>query len=140
MIVVDANVVAYLLIEGDQSDQAQQLWALDPEWHLPLLWRHELLNTLATLAKTGRAGLDQVQEVWTNAVTLLAAGERDVEMPHALELAVQHRISAYDAQYVALAASLGVPLVTEDQKLLRAFPDRLLSIQGYCELHASSRN
>jgi predicted nucleic acid-binding protein len=140
LIVVDTNVVAYLLIEGDRSAQAQQLWTIDPEWHLPVLWRHEFLNTLATLTKTGRAELDQVQEVWTGAVTLLSFGERDVEMPQALELAVRHRISAYDAQYVALAASLGVPLITEDQKLLRAFPDRLLSIQDYCELHASSRN
>jgi predicted nucleic acid-binding protein len=35
----------------------------------------------------------------------------------ALPIATTHDVTAYDACYVALAQSLGVPLVTADQKL-----------------------
>ena len=32
MVVVDTNVVAYLLIEGDRTAEAQALYARDPDW------------------------------------------------------------------------------------------------------------
>ena len=38
-------------------------------------------------------------------------------MAAALPIATTHDVTAYDACYVALAQSLGVPLVTADQKL-----------------------
>jgi predicted nucleic acid-binding protein len=47
MIVADANIVAYLLVAGDQSEAARALWASDPAWRLPHLWRYEFLNILA---------------------------------------------------------------------------------------------
>ena len=58
-------------------------------------------------------------------------------MSHALEIAVLNRVSAYDAQYVALARRLDVPLITEDRRLRQSFPDRCLSMQGFCESASS---
>lgn len=43
-------------------------------------------------------------------------------MSASLVLAQRHSISAYDACYAALAALLGVPLVTADEKLARTLP------------------
>ena len=37
----------------------------------------------------------------------------------ALEIAVEHRITAYDACYIAAAAQLKLPLITADEKLAR---------------------
>ncbi len=53
MICVDVNVIAYLLIAGDKTELAQQAWAKDPQWRLPSLWRHELLNVLAAYVRSG---------------------------------------------------------------------------------------
>lgn len=39
-------------------------------------------------------------------------------MATALEMAVSHTISAYDACYVALAQRLNVPFITADEKLI----------------------
>ena len=44
-------------------------------------------------------------------------------MPDALDLALTHTISAYDACYVALAARLGFPLITADQRLVQKLAD-----------------
>jgi len=42
---------------------------------------------------------------------------------YALELALDHGVSAYDAVYVALAIEERLPLVTADARLVRAFDD-----------------
>ena len=48
----------------------------------------------------------------------------------ALEIAIAHNISAYDACYVELSARLQLPLVTADQKLIRALAGTTYQIQA----------
>lgn len=45
-----------------------------------------------------------------------------MDMEAALALATANRISAYDAQYIALAQQIQTVCVTEDRRLLRTFP------------------
>lgn len=132
MIVVDTNVIAYLLIEGERTARARALWDIDPDWRAPGLWRHEYLNVLATFVRQGGATLSEAALLWRRAVDLLAASESEVDMLAALDLAVQHKISAYDAQYVVLARRLGAACVTEDRELLSAFPAVAVTIEAYC--------
>ena len=46
MIVIDTNVVAYLLIEGERTSACRRAFAKDPEWCAPFLWRSEFRNVL----------------------------------------------------------------------------------------------
>jgi predicted nucleic acid-binding protein len=48
-----------------------------------------------------------------------------------LEVVDATRLSAYDAEFVALAEELSVPLVTEDKAVLKAFPETALSMDGF---------
>ena len=48
MIVVDTNVICYLLMPGERTAAADRLYRADPEWIAPRLWLDELLNVLAT--------------------------------------------------------------------------------------------
>src|SRR6266851_633245 len=57
--------------------------------------------------------------------------EQSVDMELALALATENRISAYDAQYVALARQLQTVCVTEDQRLLKTFPESTRTIQAF---------
>lgn len=137
MIVVDTNVVAYLLIRGEQTFLARRVWDIDSDWRVPALWRHEFLNVLANVGKFRKTDFSVLAQLWTDAQSLLARTEHDVDMLQALRLAVLNQKSAYDAHYVALAADLDVPLITEDRRLRQSFPDRCLSMQGFCEAASS---
>jgi predicted nucleic acid-binding protein len=133
MIVVDTNIIVYLMIEGDKTEMSQRTFRQDSSWAVPALWCHEFLNVLATLVRHGGIEIDDAVDIWEEANRFFTPDERDVDMPHALRLANQHNISAYDAQFVALAMELNVPYVTEDQEMLRSFPGIALSMQKFCE-------
>ncbi|MFN8465592.1 MAG: type II toxin-antitoxin system VapC family toxin [Caldilineaceae bacterium] len=135
MIVVDVNVVAYLLIAGDKTPLAQQAWAKDPHWRVPTLWRHELLNVLATYVRTGGATTEDAVTIWQQATALLGGEEEQPSMEQALLLSAEYQISAFDAQYVALALAHKLPLITEDRALQRKFPETVLSLEEFCRVN-----
>ena len=130
MIVVDVNVVVHLLAGSGKNAAARSLWERDHDWCLPALWRHEFLNVLATLTRENYLTQGDAVTLWERGVALFADAERAVDWVQALELAIRNRISAYDAQYVALAESLKTTLVTEDARLRKAFPRRCLSLEA----------
>ena len=123
MIVADVNLIVYLLTDTPQREQAVALYQEDSDWRLPPLWRHELLNVLATLTRQTVITGEQAVTLWHNALGLFAGREQDPDMDRSLRLAIEHRISAYDAQYVALAEALECLLVTADKRLRRKFPE-----------------
>jgi predicted nucleic acid-binding protein len=135
MIVVDVNVVAYLLIAGDKTEKAQQAWAKDPQWRLPSLWRHGLLNVLGAYVHSGGATADDAVAIWRQAIALLGSEEEQPAIEQALLLAAEHEISVYDAQYVALALTYRLPLVSEDKVLQRKFPETVLSLDEFCRVN-----
>lgn len=131
MIVVDVNVVAYYFIEGEKTAPARALMRRDADWRLPALWRHEYLNVLATYSRQGGAGIEEVRNLWRLALELLAPREQPADAESSLALAIEHKISAYDAQYVSLAQRLGAVFVTEDRRLLRSFPSFTRTMQTF---------
>ena len=136
MIVADANVVAYLILKGDNNELARAVYSADPEWRLPTLWRHEYLNVLVSAVRFRKTPLATVEAAWNEAQTLFASAEHEVEPKAAVALAVRYGISAYDAQYVALAEEFDVPLVTQDGPLRSACPERTISMQAFCDARA----
>ena len=75
MIVVDTNVVAYLLIEGDQSDMARAVWSKDRRWIMPAFWRSEFLNVLTTSLRGGVLTMRDAQDLWQLALTMFDKNE-----------------------------------------------------------------
>ena len=128
MIVVDSNVLAYLYLPGDRTAEAEALLERDPDWAAPLLWRSEFRNILAGYLRRKAITFDQACSVQYEAESLLAGSEFEVESKTVLELVRESDCSAYDCEFVALAIQLGTTLVTEDKKLLRAFPTRAASL------------
>ncbi len=136
MIVVDTNIIAYLLIQGDQTSQAKSLFERDKEWVAPSFWRIEFLNVLTGYARYQRLSFEDVRSIWKNSFHLSHLHEEPVESGHALELALKYKITGYDALFVALAENIGTTCVTQDKALRRAVPrltaslDEFLSSKG----------
>jgi predicted nucleic acid-binding protein len=136
LIVVDTNILAYLFIQGPRTGDASRLLGADPVWAVPELWRHEFLNVLATVGKGGGGSLDSLSTIWAVASKDLEGKTRPVNPFRALELALDLRVSGYDAQYLALAESLGVHCVTEDARLVKASQGLAMSISDFLAARA----
>ena len=125
MIVVDVNVLAYLLIPGKHTESAEQLLENDAHWAAPRLWRSELRNILATYLRSNLIDLADAAVLFRRATDIIGMEEYEVETSDVLRLSKQSKCSAYDCEYVALAEFLDLKLVTADTKLAKAFPQRV---------------
>ncbi len=122
MIVVDTNVVAYLLLAGPQTEKAEALLLHDPEWAAPVLWRSELRNVLSGYLRRGQLDRQQVLRLQGQAESLLQGREVPVDSADVFRLVETSDCSAYDCEFVAAALALQTRLITSDRQLLRAFP------------------
>ena len=129
MIVVDTNVVAYLLLPGPHTALADDLLIQKPEWAAPPLWRSEWRNVLAGYLRRGVLDLDQALALQKQAELLVIRHEEPVSSQAVLQLVASSRCSAYDCEFVAAALQLRVPLVTADRAVLAAFPDVARSLE-----------
>ena len=128
MIVIDTNVLAYLLLPYEHSPQADAVFKRDPEWVAPVLWRSEFRNLLAGYVRRKTLTFDEVLKVQAEAEALLAGNVHDVDSRRVLELVRDSDCSAYDCEFVALALRLEVKVVTMDAKILKAFPKHVVAL------------
>lgn len=112
MIVVDVNVLAYLLIPGKFTEAAEQLLAEDSAWVVPRLWRSELRNILATYLRLNQMDLADAALIFQRATELVGAEEYELETADVLRLNKESKCSAYDCEYVALAEFLDIVLTS----------------------------
>ncbi|HEX7241129.1 MAG TPA: type II toxin-antitoxin system VapC family toxin [Longimicrobiaceae bacterium] len=131
MIAVDTNVVAYLLIEGEHTGTVRAVLAKDGDWIAPPLWRSEFRNVLMLYLRKGLMSLADAQRLLAGAEKYLERGEASPDSALVLSLALASGCTPYDCEFVALAQSVGVPLVTADRKVLAAFPTTAVSPEAF---------
>ncbi len=61
----------------------------------------------------------------------LAEREHIIADALVLDVVASSTLTADDAEFVALAVALSVPLVTGDKAVLKAFPDRALTMEAF---------
>jgi predicted nucleic acid-binding protein len=120
VIVADTNLVSYLLIAGEHTDDARGVWERDSEWVLPSLWRSEYLSVLTTSVRAKVLTREQALAAWRAGIRLFGEAEHDPDGEAVLAAALTYGISAYDAHFVVVAKDLNVPLVTGDRALQKA--------------------
>lgn len=117
--IIDASVLAAAFFNEDRSTDARR-WLRDgPHLVAPDLLRIEIASIAAKKiwkSEASREAADRALEAIDDFVGWLEPSKSLVGP--ALKLAAEHRFSAYDATYLALAASEGVALVTFDEKLI----------------------
>lgn len=131
MIVADSNLIAYLLIPADKNELADEVLLKDIEWAVPLICRSEVRNILTLYMRHEGMSLLQGRTTMEKAEQLWRGREYAVPSDDVLELTFHHNFTAYDAEYVVLAKQLGIPLVTFDKAVRKAFPDTAISAEDF---------
>lgn len=130
MIIADTNLIGYLLVEGPFTSQAEKILQKEPEWAAPALWRSELSSVLSVYVRNGSLTLAGAEAHFHRAVRLVYP---EIEVDHVEVLRLSHATgcSTYDCEFAWAARKAGVKLVTNDKKLLVAFPGLATSLQNF---------
>jgi len=131
MIVVDTNIISYLYISGDNSQQSEDLLSSDSQWVAPILWRSEFRNVLSLYLRKNILNLDEILLLIQQAEKLLNDHEYEIPSVNIMQLVKNSQCSAYDCEFVALAQYLDVPFITADKKIIREFPDVAKTISSF---------
>ena len=122
MLLVDTNIIAPLFVQSACSDAVKELCERDGIWRTEPLALIEFSNVLATYQRARYITEAAAQDCLVRAEAFLGPHFFSVTHEAALELALRHGTTTYDARFLALADQLGSRLVTEDVKLRTAAP------------------
>jgi predicted nucleic acid-binding protein len=117
--VIDASVLAAAFFNETRSEEARNWLRQGPRLVAPDLLRIEIASIAAKKIWKAEAS----QEAGSRALLAIDDFVDRLEpartlIIRALHLAAEHRFSAYDATYLALAESEGITVVTFDEKLI----------------------
>lgn len=117
--VVDASVAIKWVVEEEFSDQAGSLLT-GTTLCAPAHWQAEAVNGIWGCVHRSSLSAEDARQ---RALILINAPVESVPLAAlldgALSLAVALRLTVYDSLYVALAKVRDIPLISDDQKLLR---------------------
>jgi predicted nucleic acid-binding protein len=131
MIVADSNLIAYLHLPGPKAEIADAVLLRDSQWWVPPLWRSEFRSILFAYIKTRGMDAATAEAHWAEALDHLGSTQKEPNPASVLAKAFDSNLSAYDAEFVVLAEELGVPLVTSDQQVIKAFPKLAISPENF---------
>jgi len=130
LIIADTNLIAYLMIPGAKTSLAENVYLKDSEWQSSVLWRSEFRNVLMLYICNQEMSLHKAVQIMEIAEKKFGMG-LSPSSDDVMALAEQSGCTAYDCEFVALAMTLKVPLLTSDRKVLAAFPDVATSPEEY---------
>jgi predicted nucleic acid-binding protein len=122
VIVADCSALVFFLTDdGPTGHRMRECVAEEDRLAAPHLIDYEIMSALLGLARGRRGGEPKLNEKQLRKALVMY---RDLAIDRHGTLILWERIkglssnlSAYDAQYVALAESLGVPLITSDARI-----------------------
>lgn len=126
--VLDASVTAAWLLPDEHSAAADRAYtrlrASTVDAHAPELWLWECGNIIASAVRRGRMDSADAMLMWSVLDAVRTRVELSVLEPAqvraCLVLALDLGLSIHDAAYLWLAKSLGLPLLTHDERLAHA--------------------
>jgi predicted nucleic acid-binding protein len=131
MIVVDSNVIAARTLTSDLTSKAEKVEQKDPVLIVPVLWRYEFQNILATAMKAKQITPEHALGVWQRVAAILVENESEPSPAKVIDLVAQYGITAYDGQFIALAMEMGISCITEDGELQKKFRGIALSMDDF---------
>jgi predicted nucleic acid-binding protein len=120
--VVDASIAASWFLPDEATPSATALARRAAREYptVPSLFVHEMRNLLVMALRRGRVSETHVRQQFKDLEKLRKTIADPREPGAILRLAVEHRLTGYDATYLALAVDKGLPLATLDKPLAAA--------------------
>lgn len=121
--VVDNSVVVGWHFASQRTDYTETVRErlLAETAHVPSLWALEFANVLRKAVTSGKIDLAVAAEIAALQADLPLVVHEEASVPmDNLRLALQYGLSSYDADYLALAMRLNLPLATRDDALRQA--------------------
>lgn len=131
MIVVDTNILAYLWFPTEFSQLAEKLLLKDEHWVSVPLWKSELRNVCLSFVRQEIISFEEAVTTMNNVEEFMHSNEYSVSSYPVLNHAHNTKCTAYDCEYISLAESLKVPLVTKDKEVLKKFPKIAISLENF---------
>jgi len=123
--VMDCSMAGALGLPDERSDLAEEFLRIilaEAEVWVPPLWWYEMSNLLVTAMRRKQltqATAEHLHELYASLPLVTDAPPTPVISGAIRRIAIQHRLSAYDAAYMELALRLGIGLATLDRDLKR---------------------
>ena len=123
--VLDCSVAMAWVFPDEATESTGRLRdsLIDGRAFVPSLWPVEVASVLLAATRRGRLGAEE----WPRVCASLEALPIEIDPVSmsrtwgaVLDLAVEHRLSAYDAMYLELALRMRLPLATLDRALAAA--------------------
>ena len=138
--VIDANVALKLFFVQPLSDQADALFKhLEADskvrFHVPDFFYAECVSAFTNYVRLAKYPAETAKQdiAELQALALHVTPTLDLATA-AMEISIDHPISGYDAFYVALAKHVNAPLITADEKLVRAVAGKY-DVQSLATFH-----
>jgi predicted nucleic acid-binding protein len=136
-LVIDANVALKLFFEQSGSEQADALFAhlekdAGARFFVPDFFYAECTSAFAIYSRQAKAKYTpkEARQDMTELLALAFHVMPTTELASdALDIALIYGVSGYDAFYVALSRRLSAPLVTADEKLVRALDGKPFQVR-----------
>jgi len=117
MIVVDASAIIELLLQTELGSRVEdRLYRDDEDLHAPHLLDVEVLSALRHLVLRGELRTARAAEAIEDLALLRMVRHGHIDLATRI-WELRQNFTSYDAVYVALAESLGAPVVTCDRPL-----------------------
>ncbi len=118
-IVLDASTALAAVLPDEDSAYARSaiLVAADDGLVVPTLWQYEVQNGLLVALRRNRIDARLLAAALDALRSLRAVFDSPAALGREVHLAMAHRLTAYDAAYVAVAIERGATLATNDQRL-----------------------
>ena len=123
MIVADSTLLVHFALPVARVNDvlaAKDVYRQDSVWRATPLWKSEVRNVGVKYMRAGDLSLGDLTDALAVLDDMLRESVETVEHDEVLRAALGFGLSGYDAEYVALAERLGVPLVTSDKRVLLA--------------------
>ncbi len=135
MIAADCTLIAQFFLTTPETELAREIAIMDADWVVPPLWRSELRSVLRKYLLRKALSVEQCVQIMSVADAMLANSETEVSSADVMALVASTGCSAHDAEYVSLALSFTIPLVTADRRLRDRFPGIAVSAAAFLSGH-----